>query len=80
MQTAGIHMQELRLVVGWVISGRWRSLVAHLHDAQVVGGSSPSRPTEKVLVEAVEITGPSDLSGEAPRPMVPQNWAKALQA
>jgi hypothetical protein len=27
-------------------SGRWRSLVAHLHDTQGVTGSSPVRPTK----------------------------------
>ena len=32
---------------GRVVSlrGRWRSLVAHLHDTQGVAGSSPARPT-----------------------------------
>ena len=35
-------------------TGRWRSWLAHLHDAQGVGGSNPSRPTP---------TKPPDLRG-----------------
>jgi hypothetical protein len=30
------------------LRGRWRSLVAHLHDTQGVAGSSPARPTNKI--------------------------------
>jgi hypothetical protein len=29
------------------LRGRWRSLVAHLHDTQGVAGSSPARPTNE---------------------------------
>ena len=32
-------------MVGSFPTGRWRSLVAHLHDTQGVTGSSPVRPT-----------------------------------
>jgi hypothetical protein len=35
------------------LRGRWRSLVAHLHDTQGVAGSSPARPT--VLTGTLEV-------------------------
>ncbi len=38
-------------VLACSFEGRWRSLVAHLHDTQGVTGSSPVRPTIDSLRE-----------------------------
>ena len=45
------HVPNVTARVILRLKGRWRSLVAHLHDTQGVTGSSPVRPTEKVLVD-----------------------------